>query len=145
MPDKFHDLTDRVGRVHDADSGARSGSGRLRVSREQIVLDFCPEDDDEKPALLRSVPPRDVPDQLVFADHHGFVGLDGCQLRRSSFTPRLPSWIEVHADHAVEINRPKGDFVSLSGVRSAVAGLATWTQLAPVVTPRLTHNAEGLV
>lgn len=63
----FHELTDRLGRVHDAASGDRIGMGRLTASPEQIVLEYLP-DNESAQAMLLSVPTRKVPERLVFVD-----------------------------------------------------------------------------
>lgn len=124
---EFHSLTDRIGRVHDADSDEQIGTGRVAADGEAIALDFLPDDD--------AHPPKEVPDRLVFVDRHGVTGLVGCNLRRSFRKGRLPGWIEVHADHAIDITGTGArDFDRVSNVRSEIAGLAMWATLTPVVT-----------
>jgi hypothetical protein len=140
----FHSLPDRLGRVHRADSGNQTGSGRLIATTEQIVLEYLPDDSDGQPRLI-SMPPREVPEQLIFVDRHGLVGLDGCRLRRASRKVGLPSWTEVHADHAIEIKSTSGGFTSVNCLRSEIAGLATWTTLTPVVSKEAYVNDDGLL
>ena len=145
MPnDSFHELTDRLGWVYDADSGSRIGSGRLQAAREQVTLEYLPENTDQHPPLM-SMPPKEVPERLVFADRHGITGLDGCSVRRSSRKGRLPSWVEVHADHAIETVGANRDFTMVSNLRSEIAGLATWATLTPVVTNESYVNDDGLL
>ena len=137
MTDDFHSLSDRLGRVHDADSAGVTGSGRLIAVRERIVLEYVPDDGDQPPSIM-SMPPREVPERMVFVDRHGMVGLDGCRVRGASRKGRLPSWVEVHADHAIEIKGANRDFTMVSNLRSdGVVGCAgRERQLAALVRGR---------
>ena len=60
MTDDFHSLTDRLGRVHRADSGDQTGSGRLIATSEKVVLEYLPDDSDE-PAADASGEERELP------------------------------------------------------------------------------------
>lgn len=131
MPENnFHSLTDRLGQVRAAESGDQIGSGRLQVTGEKIVLEYVP-DDVHLRALLARMPSK-VPERLIFVDHNGVIGLDGCALRRERLTEPLPSLVEVHADHAIQITEISHDFMEVTCVRSEIAGLASWK---PVITP----------
>lgn len=136
----FHDLAERLGRVYDAGSMEQIGSGRLKATREHIVLELIP-DEEANQHILLAMPPREVPERLLFADRYGRVGLAGCTLRRSRRKMALPSWAEIHADHAIEIKQMNSDFTLVNHVRSEVAGLATWrTIIRPVV--EATHYSD---
>ncbi len=121
----FHELTDRLGRVHDAQSGDQMGMGRLTASPEQIVLEYLPDNEPRQSGLM-SMPPREIPERLVFVDSYGVVGLDGCGIRRATRRGNQPSRVEVHAEHSIQLKRASADFTAVNSVRSEIEGLATW-------------------
>ncbi|MFN6545042.1 hypothetical protein ACK4CT_17800 [Mycolicibacterium nivoides] len=140
----FHELTDRLGRVHDADSGDQMGMGRLTASPKQIVLEYLPDKEPRQSALM-SIPPREIPERLVFVDSRGVVGLDGCGIRRATRRGNQPSLVEVHADHSIQLERPTADFAAINSVRSEIAGLATWVTQQSVVEKTMYSNDDDLI
>lgn len=140
----FHELTDRLGRVHDAQGGDQMGMGRLTASPEQIVLEYLPDNEPRQSGLM-SMPPREVPERLVFVDSRGVVGLEGCVIRRATRRGNQPSLVEVHADHSVQLSRASADFAAVNSVRSEIAGLATWVTQNSVVEKTLYSNDDDLI
>ncbi|MGV0739917.1 hypothetical protein ABQF35_26780 [Mycobacterium syngnathidarum] len=144
MSSDFHELTDRLGRVHDAASGDQMGMGRLTSSPEQIVLEYLPDNEPGQIGLM-SMPPREVPERLVFVDSRGTVGLEGCGIRRATRKGNQPSLVEVHADHAVQLTRASADFVTVNNLRSEIAGFATWVTQKSVVDKTMYSNDDDLI
>jgi hypothetical protein len=140
----FHELTDRLGRVHDADSGDQMGMGRLTASPKQIVLEYLPDGEPRQSGLM-SMPPREIPERLVFVDSRGVVGLDGCAIRRATRRGNQPSLVEVHADHSIQLKRPRSDFTLVNSVRSEIAGLATWVTTKSVVEKETYLDNDDLI
>jgi len=150
LTEGIRDLTDRVGWIHRTAGGGRIGAGRLKVSEHEIALEV-PLDDGIGAALgvstgWLSSGEAVVPERLVFIDHDGWVGLEGCRVRRSNYRvfSELTPWVEIHADYAVEMQGLDEDFWNLSGVRSEIAGLAGWTGLSSLHS-QVTRNDDGLL
>src|SRR5689334_14461411 len=110
MTERFDRLNDRLGFVLSVENGERMGSGLLTATPEVLVLEYLPDELDEQPRRLMAMPPRTIPKRLLFMDRHGVVGLDGCRIQRASRKGGLPSWVEIHADHAIEIKDSYRDF-----------------------------------
>ncbi len=140
----FHELSDRLGRVHDAESGNQMGSGRLTISPQRITLEYLPDNEPRQSGLM-SMPPREVPERLVFVDSRGAVGLDGCGIRRATRRGNQPSLAEVHADHCIQLSRLSADFATVNSVRSEIAGLATWVTQRSVVEQTVYSNDDDLI
>lgn len=140
----FHRLADRLGRVHNAESGDQIGVGRLTADPEHIVLEYLPDDEPRQSGLM-SLPPREVPERLVFVDSYGVVGLDGCRIRRATRRGNQPSRVEVHADHSIQLKRPGPDFAAVNSVRTEIAGLATWVTHQSAVHKELYSNDADLI
>jgi len=139
----FHEFTDRLGRVYDAKNHVQIGMGRLTASADQIVLEYLP-DNEPRQSELMSMPPREVPEQLVLEDSRGMVGLDGCVVRRATRRGNQPSLVELQADHAVQLQRTSADFAKVNSVRSEIAGLATWVTGKSVVQQTIYTDDDGL-
>ncbi|MGV0581913.1 hypothetical protein ABQF17_22260 [Mycolicibacterium elephantis] len=144
LRNNFHELTDRLGRVHNAESGEQMGMGRLTASPELIALEYLPDDGPRQSGLM-SMPPRAVPERLVFVDSRGVVGLDGCRIRRATRRGNQPSLVEVHADHSIQLKRGGPDFTMVNSVRSEVAGLAMWVTHQSVVEKTFYSNDDDLI
>lgn len=139
----FHELTDRLGRVYNAENKVQMGMGRLTASPNQIVLEFLPDNEPRQSGLM-SMPPREVPARLVLVDSRGVVGLDGCVVRHATRRGNQPSLVEVRADHAIQLKGASADFTELNSVRSEIAGLATWVTGKSVVQKTIYTDEDDL-
>lgn len=144
MRNNFHELTDRLGRVHNAESGEQMGMGRLTASPGLIALEYLPDDGPRQSGVM-FMPPREVPERLVFVDSRGVVGLDGCRVRRATRRGNQPSRVEVHADHSIQLKRASADFTMVNSVRSEIAGLATWVTHQSSVEKTIYSNDDDLI
>lgn len=120
------------------------GMGRLTASAERIVLEYLPDNEPRQFGLM-SMPPREVPEHLMFVDSRGVVGLDGCSIRRATRRGNQPSMVEVHADHSIQLTRENADFTAVNSVRSEIAGLATWVTHRSMVGKNTFVNDDNLI
>lgn len=139
MAQHFHELTERLGWVYLSDGLTRVGAARLTLTPPDITVEI-PLDDEICTTLGISPRPTssndqtEPPSRLVFVDQHGRVGLSHCRNSKSTFHfggDKTP-WLQIKARYAVELGARDQDYWSVSGMRSEIAGLASWSGLASV-------------